>query len=269
MKKALIIFIILFFSCSESDDVSEDSSNETENVLLIKEITFQDRELPNTYSYNDEYFYDGTKIERYVRKYYYNNELSGSVTYNFVYTNNLIVSIASNDLMYGTYNFSYDTSGRLAQSTYCDDYTSCGNPDRTVYSYSNSNKTITMNDYTAGNLDYTIVAQLDSNDNVISIEETDLEDNSIYTRTFKYDNYKSPFLNITGALALISPASYLTSSDLVSMRNNCILDQDSDNYNLNISYDYNEDGYPRQAIINEEGYGSSNMTLRYVSVNNN
>ena len=97
MKKSLIIFIILFFSCSESDDVSEDNSNETENVLLIKEITFQDRELPNTYSYNDEYFYDGTKIERYVRKYYYNNELSGSVTYNFVYTNNLIVSIASND----------------------------------------------------------------------------------------------------------------------------------------------------------------------------
>ena len=64
-------------------------------------------------------------------------------------------------------------------------------------------------------------------------------------------------------------ASYLTSSDLVAMRNNCILDQDSDNYNLNISYDYNEDGYPRQATINEEGYGSSNITLRYVSVNNN
>ena len=83
---------------------------------------------------------------------------------------------------------------------------------------------------------------------------------------------KNTLFNTSGEVAPVLHnllASYLTSSDLVAMRNNCILFQDSENYNLNISYDYNEDGYPRQAIINEEGYGSSNITLGYVSVNNN
>ncbi|MBL19538.1 MAG: hypothetical protein CMC82_06915 [Flavobacteriaceae bacterium] len=258
--------MFILFSCSKSDEVSDENNNQSENILLVKEITHQDRELSN-YSYKDEYFYDGAKLVQYVTKSYNNNDLTGSATYNITYTNNLIVDITSE---YGTYKFSYDTSGRLEQSTYCDNDISCGNPDRGLYSYSNSDKTITIDDYSQGNLIYTTIVQLDSNNNVISFRETVLSDNSSYTVDLQYDNFKSPFLNIIGAAALINPTRYLTSSGLVAMKNNCVSFQGveaDDNYNETFDYDYNYDGYPRQ-VINNFGYGSSIMQLIYASVNN-
>ena len=267
MKKLLLFTLLILFSCSKSDEVPDENNNQTENILLVKEITHQDVEQTNS-SYKDEYFYDGAKLERYVTKSYNNNQLTGSVTYNITYTNNLIVDITSNDPEYGTYKFSYDTSGRLEQSTYCDNDISCGNPDRALYSYSNSDKTITLDDYSQGNLVYRNIIQLDSNNNVISINETDLLDNSSFTVNLQYDNFKSPFLNITGAVALISPTSYLTSASLFAMKNNCVSYQDESDINVTFDYDYNDDGYPRQVITNEVGYGSGNMQLIYVSVNN-
>lgn len=271
MKKIYIVFIALLISCSKSDNASDENDDQTQNSLLIKEIIYEDAENDN-YSYKDEYFYDGTKIERYVSTSYNNNVLSTTTTHSFTYTNNLIVEKKStyNQQSTDTYKFSYDTSGRLTQSTYCYDDLSCGNPDRSVFTYSNSNKTITVEEYIEGNLSFRTILQRDTNNNVINVQSTSLANNSIATTTLQYDNFNSPFLHITGATELIVPSTFLTSSGIFAMSNNCVLYQDEeDNYTINYSYDYNDDRYPRQVVLNSGGSYNSNMTLRYVSVNNN
>jgi hypothetical protein len=106
--------------------------------------------------------------------------------------------------------------------------------------------------------------QLDNNGNIISVNDSyQYEDDSgnLTTYTFngslEYDNQNSPFKNIVGMDAIILSVISENLTQL-SAYNNCIsytadfedLDE-PDQYNF--AYDYNEDGYPRQAIVTYSG----------------
>ena len=81
--------------------------------------------------------------------------------------------------------------------------------------------------------------------------------------SFEYDNFNSPFSNIAGMDARMLFQLYNTEySHVLSWDafNNLIGANISfpqypeDDYTISLAYDYNEDGYPRQAIISDSDY---------------
>tara|TARA_X000000950_G_scaffold165247_1_gene201945 strand:- start:286 stop:1173 length:888 start_codon:yes stop_codon:yes gene_type:complete len=275
-KIYLILFALFAFSCS-SDSSSDDGNNNnggnnnTGNALLVSEINETNADATYTY----RYFYDGNKLTSIVNEYSFLNENPEvEYIYNFIYTNNKISRIDeyygdTSQGIEGRYSFEYDNQGRISYYDYCY-FTSggtCDYYDTNTFTYS-SNGTVTNSYVIEDGSDYEEVGmytlQLDNNGNIISVNDSyqyEDADGNLITEAFngslEFDNQNSPFKNIVGmdAIILTVIGENLT---LLSPYNNCIsytadypdLDE-PDQYNF--AYDYNEDGYPRQAIVTYSG----------------
>jgi hypothetical protein len=274
-KIYLILFALFAFSCS-SDSSSDDGNNNnnggnnnTGNALLVSEILV-DQGQSGSMNFN----YDGNKLT-----YISSNDFGSNELLNFIYTNNKISRIdRSYDTSQGIYsrwNFSYDNQNRLSYYEHC--YYGSNNNNECVWldtfsiSYS-SNNTVTQNYVYEVGSDYedagTLTLQLDNNGNIIggsdSYEDVDDNGNSITVSvdaSFEYDNFNSPFKNITGMNAFIlldvicrNESVYLLGFNAF---NNCIsrnfqYSDEEESYTDTYAYDYNDDNYPRQIIVSEE-----------------
>ena len=279
-KIYLILFALVAFSCS-SDSSSDDGNNNnnggnnnTGNALLVSEIISSDDDDPDYISTN-RYFYDGNKLTSIVEEStYQNGDPQVNYIYQFIYTNNKISRVDeyygdTSQGIEGRYSFEYDNQGRISYYDYCSLSSSgtCDYYDTNTFTYS-SNGTVTNSYVYEVGTDYeeagTLTLQLDNNGNIIggnnSYLDVDENGNPIsvtVTASFEYDNQNSPFKNIVGmdAIMLTVIGEDLTQ---LSAYNNCIsytadypdLDE-PDQYNF--AYDYNEDGYPRQAIVTYSG----------------
>tara|TARA_B100000886_G_scaffold2215_1_gene1462 strand:- start:502 stop:1389 length:888 start_codon:yes stop_codon:yes gene_type:complete len=291
-KIYLILFVLFAFSCS-SDSSSDNGTNNNGgnnnlgNTLLVSEIITSDVESSD-YVYSDRYFYDGNKLTSITNEYTYQNGVpQQNGILNFIYTNNKISRIDeyyenNNTGISGRYTFEYDNQGRVSFYDYCDFGNSgdCNYYDINNLSYS-SNGTVTNayvydvggNDQDAG----TLTIQLDNSGNILSVidsyQDVDANNNSVsvtVNASFEYDNQNSPFKNIIGMDAIILLElnnNSLGSSLSFNAFNNCtsfiIEYSDEDEiYQYNYSYDYNEDGYPRQVILMQNNY-SSTININY------
>ena len=271
-KIYLILFALFAFSCS-SDSSSDNGNNNnnggnnnTGNALLVSEI------LVNQGQYGSMNFnYDGNKLT-----YISSNDFGDNTLLNFIYTNNKISRIdRSNDTSQGTYsrwNFSYDNQNRLIYYEHCyfDSSGQCENLDTFSFQYS-SNGTVTQNfSYDYGNGQYdtgSLLLQLDNNGNIIgasdSYEDVDENGNPVtvsVSASLEYDNFNSPFKNITGMNAFIvldvicrNESVYLLGFNAF---NNCIssnieYSDEAESYIDTYAYDYNDDNYPRQILVSE------------------
>ena len=288
-KIYLILFALVAFSCS-SDSSSDDGNNNnnggnnnTGNALLVSEI-IATTELSD-YVSTDRYFYDGNKLTSIVEEYSSLDGDSGvDYIYNFIYTNNKISRI---DEYYGDtsqgiearYTFEYDNQGRVSSYDYCylTNSGTCEYYDTNNYTYS-SNGTVTNSYVYEVGSDYeesgTLTLQLDNNGNIIGGNDSylDVDENGnpisvTVTGSFEYDNQNSPFKNIVGMDAII--LNVISNNSLAfNAYNNCTSynfdysddEDESDQYTF--AYDYNEDGYPRQAIITD-GIYSSTIDINY------
>lgn len=273
MKKVIYTFLgVLVFACSsdsESDnnnDGNNNNNNPNESELLVSSITHSDMENSN-YEYVENFTYDGNKIVEMNRSVYYNGSFSSENRSEFIYANNKISrvdnyndnnnSISSQDI------FTYDSQGRLVAADYCYILSdgSCDDSESESYSY-NSDGSITA---TYGDESDTTVVQFDDNGNIIRVSDGD------EVSELTYDNYNSPFKNITGATPMIIVQWIFSGSYLYSFNNNCLsfvgeyVDEDGvETYTLNFTYDYNDAGYPRNVVVEEVGFGEETIVIEYV-----
>ena len=269
MKNLLLITAILLLGCSgndsstynDNDSGGDDNSNDAPLVLSILSTDIEN----SNYIYSDVYTYDGNKLESVTQS---DNQSSNISTYYFVYTNDKVVRIdgytsynASEPTKTEEVNYSYDSQGRLVLMVHTDSYeTETG-----TFTY-NANGSVTFNQsYKDNNSpnsnENTISLQFDNKDNLISFY--DGED----TRVLEYDNYKSPFKNVVGLNFHILLSGELTTSEIFSLNNNCtsasFTNSQGETFSDSFSYDYNQEGYPRQIIRKDyEGYEST-ISIQY------
>ena len=263
MKKTIyFLFLITLLSCSKSDD-SNNNNNPNDLELLVSSISYSDIDNSD-YAYVESFTYDGNKIVEMKRSVYYNGNFGSENRSEFIYANDKISRVDYYDYensIQGQVNFTYDSQGRLVAREYCYNPNNgpCDNLDSTSYSY-NSDGSITAT-YTDEFYSDTSVVQFDDNGNIVRYSEND------DVSELSYDNYNSPFKNITGATPLVIAQWIFSSSNLYSFNNNClsvVSDEDGETDTLNFTYDYNDAGYPRNVVVEEVGYGETTITIEYV-----
>jgi len=273
-KIYLILFALFAFSCS-SDSSSDDynngennnngGNNNSGNALLVSEILVDQGEN-GSMNFN----YDGNKLT-----YISSNDFGDNELLNFIYTNNKISRIdRSYDTSQGIYsrwNFSYDNQNRLSYYEHCYFGDNNNNECESLKIYSltySSNNTVTYEVVGSDGEDAdTHTLQLDNNGNIIGISgsyEDEDENGNLVTisasESLEYDNFNSPFKNITGMNAFIvwdvicrNESVYLLGFNAF---NNCISSNvessdETEIYTDTYAYDYNDDNYPRQIIVSE------------------
>ena len=267
MKKTIyFLFLITLLSCSKSDD-SNNNNNPNDLELLVSSISYSDTDNSD-YKYVESFTYDGNKIVEMKRSVYYNGNFGSENRSEFIYANDKISRVDYYDYensIQEQVNFTYDSQGRLVAREYCYNPNNgpCDNLDSTSYSY-NSDGSITAT-YTDEFYSDTSVVQFDDNGNIVRYSEND------DVSELSYDNYNSPFKNITGATPLVISQWIFSGSYLYSFNNNCLsfvseyVDEDGvETYTLNFTYDYNDAGYPRNVVVEEVGYGETTITIEYV-----
>ena len=281
-KIYLILFALFAFSCS-SDSSSDDGNNNnggnnnSGNSLLVSEIISSDDDYPD-YVYTDRYIYDGNKLTSIVEEStYQNGDPQVDYIYQFIYTNNKITRIDEyyNGSLDSRYNFEYDNQGRISFYDYCSLYSgsgTCDYYDTNNFTYS-SNGTVTNNYVYEVGTDYeiagTLTLELDNNGNIISANDTD--EDSVVNASLEYDNLNSPFKNIVGMDAIILTV-IIDNVMSLNAYNNCTSfyseysgNDEADQYNF--AYDYNEDGYPRQAIVTYQGGNFDGTITTTIDIN--
>ena len=287
-KIYLILFALFAFSCSSdssSDDGNNNSggnnnnggNNNSGNSLLVSEIISSDDDYPD-YVYTDRYIYDGNKLTSIVEEStYQNGDPQVDYIYQFIYTNNKITRIDEyyNGSLDSRYNFEYDNQGRISFYDYCSLYSgsgTCDYYDTNNFTYS-SNGTVTNNYVYEVGTDYeiagTLTLELDNNGNIISANDTD--EDSVVNASLEYDNLNSPFKNIVGMDAIILTV-IIDNVMSLNAYNNCTSfyseysgNDEADQYNF--AYDYNEDGYPRQAIVTYQGGNFDGTITTTIDIN--
>ena len=261
MKKLIYLFLALIIvACSSDSENDNNNNNPNESELLVSSIRHNDIENSD-YEYVENYTYDGNKIVEMNRSVYYNGSIISENRSEFIYANNKISrvdnyydnNISSQDI------FTYDSQGRLFASEYCYNPNDepCDDSDSESYSY-NSDGSITVTD---GGNGYTYVIEFDDNGNIVRFSD---DDNVI---ELTYDNYNSPFKNITGATPLVIAQEIFSSSSLLSFNNNCLLYfssvEDDETATLNFTYDYNDAGYPRNVVF-VDGSEQETIVIEYI-----
>ena len=287
-KIYFILFALFAFSCSSdssSDDGNNNSggnnnnegNNNSGNSLLVSEIISSDDDYPD-YVYTDRYIYDGNKLTSIVEEStYQNGDPQVDYIYQFIYTNNKITRIDEyyNGSLDSRYNFEYDNQGRISFYDYCSLYSgsgTCDYYDTNNFTYS-SNGTVTNNYVYEVGTDYeiagTLTLELDNNGNIISANDTD--EDSVVNASLEYDNLNSPFKNIVGMDAIILTV-IIDNVMSLNAYNNCTSfyseysgNDEADQYNF--AYDYNEDGYPRQAIVTYQGGNFDGTITTTIDIN--
>lgn len=271
MKKPILASFLLIFACSSEND--ENNNNNSENALLVSEISAQTQgQIDGSLNF----YYDGNKLTSIASTDYGTSELL-----NFVYEENKIsridISRDTSQGIYSRYNFSYDNQNRIRYYDYCyfGNNNECDDLNTFNVTYP-SNNTVTVNyiyDVGTSSEDTgTLTLQLDNNGNIIVATDVyqDLDENGNLVTvsnnaSLQYDNFNSPFKNITGMspLILFEIINYESVYPLsFSFFNNCI----SQNYDGAVgaySYDYNDDNYPRQAVVNFFGGSSQTYNISY------
>ena len=233
--------------------------------------------------YTDRYFYDGNKLTSIVEEStYQNGDPQVDYIYQFIYTNNKITRIDEyyNGSLDSRYNFEYDNQGRVSFYDYCyfTGSGTCDYYDTYNLTYS-SNGTVTVSNVYSVGTDYeeteTYTLQLDNNGNITSAYDSyqDVDDSGNSTTitlnaSFQYDNQNSPFKNIVGMDALML-LEFANNTLQFNAYNNCTSynfdysdTDDANDTNGYLAYDYNEDGYPRQVIVNSSSdWGSDSSTI--------
>ena len=247
-------------------DVS--GSNNPSDGPLVLSIVSTDSGGSN-YVSTDTYTYDENKLESLTKS---NNQDSTIYTYYYVYTNDKVVRIdgytsynSEDPAQTEQINYSYDSQGRLTSilETYSSEIRT------TTVSYS-SNGTITRtsgieSDNGALEITSIITYQINNNGNIDNLEVSD-GGGGDYTYNFEFDTYNNPFKNVVGLNLEILWFSGLTSTQLLSLNNNCISYETVNApapFGNNYYYDYNLDGYPRQIIIQDSQGNESTIAIQY------
>jgi hypothetical protein len=263
MKKTIyFLFLITLLSCSKSDD-SNNNNNPNDLELLVSSISYSDTDNSD-YKYVENFTYDGNKIIEMKRSVYYNGNFGSENRSEFIYANDKISRVDYYDYensIQEQVNFTYDSQGRLVAREYCYNPNNgpCDNLDSTSYSYNSDGSITATNTYL--NESETTVIEFDDNGNIVRYSEND------EVGELTYDNYNSPFKNITGATPTVILQRIFSNSYLYSFNNNClsvVSDEDGETYTLNFTYDYNDLGYPRNVVVEEVGYGETTITIEYV-----
>ena len=269
MKNLLLITAILLMGCSSNESSTYNDNDQGDvdspnDAPLVSSILSTDSEN-SSYIYSDVYTYDGNKLESVTQS---DNQSTSISTYYFVYTNNKVIRIdgytsynASEPTKTEEVNYSYDSQGRLSSMVHTDPYeTETG-----TFTYNANGSATFIQSYKENNSpisnENTISLQFDSKDNLIRF--SDGED----TRVLEYDNYKSPFKNVVGLNFHILLSGELTTSEIFSLNNNCtstsFTNSKGETFSGTFSYDYNQEGFPRQIISKDyEGYEST-ISIQY------
>ena len=250
MKKILLLFTtLLLISCSSDDDTGNNDNTNGDKTVLIKRITEYYDGGSTTDVYVADYVYDGNKIVSI--KEYLNDNLR--YTYNFTYTNNLISQYnsidESNDQYSSSTFFRYDNNNRLTEyiykgySEYSENFVYNGN---TIKVSDNSNSYCT---------DFVL-----SNNQITSITEYYDDCKTVeFTGNATYDNNKNAFSNIEGYNWYFQYDYTLNQNTEYPAGINNV----TSNGEWNWAYDYNENGYPRNVTVTEDGSLVATLTIEY------
>jgi hypothetical protein len=250
IKATLLLFTILtLLSCSsdDGDDVNNNENTNGDTTVLIKSITeyYNDNSNGTTDIYVVNYTYDENKIVSI--KEYLNDNLRRS--YNFTYTNNLISQYNSIDESDDNYNSTtflrYDNNNKLTEYIY--------------KGYEEFSENFVYN----GNIvtsNYCTSFELQNNQIISFTEYDDDECQTIgYTGNITYDNNKNAFANIEGFNWFFQyDDTFQGSIEYRSGINNVTFDGDFD-----YAYDYNENGYPRNITVTDNGSDFATLAVEY------
>ena len=270
MKKLLYLFLVLtILGCSSNDDNSDDIDNNDNNNILVSKISYDDNEVAS-YSYEENFTYELNKIVERQDVTYYNGSIQNTYRAQFIYSNDLIARVDyydEDDNLLDRTTFQYDSQSRVTlveecyyQNGGCEyDYT-----DSVSY---NSDGTITISNADSNSNDGSVYTyQLDNQGNIIGAlwEDDDCEE----IISINYDNNNTPFKNITGANLINVVYGLFSDARLIGFFNNirsiqedstCNDSSNNESYTTNFSYDYTQDGYPRN-IVATQTYGGEQYT---------
>ena len=241
------------------------SNNPSDGPLVLSIVSTDSGD--SNYVSTDTYTYDENKLESLTKS---NNQSSTIYTYYYVYTNDKVVRIdgytsynSEDPAQTEQINYSYDSQGRLTSILETNSEIRT-----TTVSYS-SNGTITRTsgiESDNGSLEITdiITYQINNDGNIDNLEASG--DGGDYTFNFEFDTNNSPFKNVVGLNLEILWFSGLTSAQLLSLNNNCISYEAVNApapFGYNYNYDYNQDGYPRQIIVQDSDGYESTVAIQY------
>ena len=279
MKKLLYLFLVLtILGCSSNDDNSDDIDNNDNNNILVSKISYDDNEVAS-YSYEENFTYELNKIVERQDVTYYNGSIQNTYRAQFIYSNDLIARVDyydEDDNLLDRTTFQYDSQSRvtLVEECYYQNG-SCEYDYRNSVSY-NSDGTITVSNADSNSNDDSVYTyQLDNQGNIIGALWEDDDDDCEEIVSINYDNNNTPFKNITGANLINVVYGLFSDARLIGFFNNiksiqeditCNDSSNNESYTTNFSYDYTQDGYPRNIVATETDGGeqyTSTIILEY------
>lgn len=268
MKKLLYLLLALtILGCSSNDDDNSDdidNNDNNNNNILVSKISYDDYEL-DSYSYEENFTYELNKIVERLDVTYYNGSIQNTYRAQFIYSNDLIARVDyydEDDNLLDRTTFQYDSQSRVTlveEDSYYNGSIDYESSDSVSY---NSDGTITISNSDSNSVEYTY--QLDNQGNIIRglWEDDDCEE----IVSVNYDDNNTPFKNITGANSINVIYGLFSDSQLRGFFNNikviqfdatCNNSSNNESYTTNFSYDYTQDGYPRNIVATETEDGGS------------
>jgi hypothetical protein len=247
MKKiALLVsaFALLVTSCTSSDD---SPPNETGDMLprTITDVSPLDGTLTSQYVYNGNKIVSSTDSDGVVEQYTYTGDRITRIKY---YTGTFL---EQQD------NYTYDGQGRITSYQRIDPDDSLGNLETFTY---NSNGTVSTSKFIGDDVTQDIPSGTGiiyfTNGEATKIELFDGPD-LLSTYNFTYDTKNSPFKNITGFNAL----SYVEDDAGGMIHNVLTADYDGTDYTYDMTY--NANNYPTTVIEKESGILQATITISY------
>jgi hypothetical protein len=280
MKKLLYLLLALtILGCSSndddnSDDIDNNDNNNNNNSILVSKISYDDYEL-DSYSYEENFTYELNKIVERLDVTYYNGSIQNTYRAQFIYSNDLIARVDyydEDDNLLDRTTFQYDSQSRVTlveEDSYYNGSIDYESSDSVSY---NSDGTITISNSDSNSVEYTY--QLDNQGNIIRglWEDDDCEE----IVSVNYDDNNTPFKNITGANSINVIYGLFSGSQLRGFFNNikviqfdvtCNNSSNNESYTTNFSYDYTQDGYPRNIVATETEDGEQYTTTIILEYN--
>jgi hypothetical protein len=278
MKKLLYLLLALtILGCSSNDDDDSDdidNNDNNNNNILVSKISYDDYEL-DSYSYEENFTYELNKIVERLDVTYYNGSIQNTYRAQFIYSNDLIARVDyydEDDNLLDRTTFQYDSQSRVTlveEDSYYNGSIDYESSDSVSY---NSDGTITISNSDSNSVEYTY--QLDNQGNIIRglWEDDDCEE----IVSVNYDDNNTPFKNITGANSINVIYGLFSDSQLRGFFNNikviqfdvtCNNSSNNESYTTNFSYDYTQDGYPRNIVATETEDGEQYTTTIILEYN--
>tara|TARA_B110000046_G_scaffold22855_1_gene21592 strand:- start:1060 stop:1896 length:837 start_codon:yes stop_codon:yes gene_type:complete len=278
MKKLLYLLLALtILGCSSNDDDNSDdidNNDNNNNNILVSKISYDDYEF-DSYSYEENFTYELNKIVERLDVTYYNGSIQNTYRAQFIYSNDLIARVDyydEDDNLLDRTTFQYDSQSRLTlveEDSYYNGSIDYESSDSVSY---NSDGTITISNSDSNSVEYTY--QLDNQGNIIRglWEDDDCEE----IVSVNYDDNNTPFKNITGANSINVIYGLFSDSQLRGFFNNikviqfdatCNNSSNNESYTTNFSYDYTQDGYPRNIVATETEDGEQYTTTIILEYN--